>query len=492
MPSEEPKSTASAEEERIRRYLKLRENLSLAEQVARTAEASTPGWLPLEQKQELIRLKRGVEETGDEAEHAFSDAVETLSKALGHEPSHKVARGTLAELYFRRFLDAEGDGDEKARQFFRRLVETYHDGRYQAELRGDGGLELTSDPSDADVNLYEYVESGLVLGASRERHLGRTPLKVPLAMGSYLVVLRREGYPDLRYPVAIGRLGEWRGHVLFHTQAEIGRGFIYVPFGPCIQGGDRGTKTSLARAVVDVSSFFIAEYPVTNAEYLEFLDSVARHDRDEALRRAPRRGAEGGAYWTLGSDGFRLPEVDAEGDRHDPSWPVLAISWYDAVAYCEWRSVRDARRYGLPTEAEWEKAARGVDGRFYPWGNRFDPALCNMKDSRERAGPVPVGSFATDVSPYGVRDLAGNCEEWCLDEAGDSRGSRVARGGAWLSNAIVVRSAYRNAIEPHLVGGIRGFRLVSREAAKPSPEARSGTPGVPGVRASSTEPGVSR
>jgi serine/threonine-protein kinase len=451
---------------RAMRYFQLREALGQAERTAREEEQRTPGWLPIEEKKNLIQLKHRVEEAMQESEHAFSDAVEALSKALGHDPSHRGARGSLADLYFRRFLDAEAEGDERGKQFFRRLVETYHAGRFSAELTGDGTLELNSEPPGADVFLYQYRESGMVLHPDRERHLGRTPIAITLPMGSYLAVLRHEGRRDVRYPIAIERLGEWKGQIQLYRDDEVGRGFLYVPDGPFLQGGDRGTKTSLARATTFVASFFIAEFPVTNSEYLEFLNDLARLRPEEALARAPRRGAESGSYWRLGTRGFEIPEVDSEGDRHDPRWPVLAVSWADAVAYCEWRSARDARRYTLPSEEEWEKAARGVDGRVYPWGNRFDPSLCNMKESRERAGPVPVGSFATDVSPYGVRDLAGNCEEWTAGTWGDARGSRVGRGGSWHSNSVMVRSAYRSSVEPHLASGVRGFRIVSREPAQ--------------------------
>ena len=167
-----------------------------------------------------------------------------------------------------------------------------------------------------------------------------------------------------------------------------------------------------------------------------------------------------------GSGGLRLPEEDAEGDRWDARMPALFINWHDAVTYCAWRSVRDGREVRLPTEEEWEKAARGVDGRWYPWGWRGDPSLCNMRESRkERTAPAAVEEFPRDVSVYGVRGLAGNAYDWTstveVQGTGESRRVyRVNRGGSWGYTAPYCRAANRWKYEPSYVSGDRGFRLA--------------------------------
>ena len=161
-----------------------------------------------------------------------------------------------------------------------------------------------------------------------------------------------------------------------------------------------------------------------------------------------------------------IPTVDTEGDRWQSRWPVFGVTWHDAIAYCAWRSERDGRSYRLPTEQEWEKAVRGVDNRWFPWGRRFDPSLCDMRESRrERPTPETVDSFPRDVSVYGVRGFGGNVRDWTSSElvqgtGPERRSGRVLRGGAWDLEARDCRSASRYWIEPGGLYPDLGFRLA--------------------------------
>jgi len=259
-----------------------------------------------------------------------------------------------------------------------------------------------------------------------------------------------------------------------------------VPGGPFIEGGDPHTGGwSLPRSLPRVDDFFLAKHPVTSSEYLEFINDIAKVDRDDARRRSPRVYPERGSYLVETPEGhFEPPSPGADGQRWDPRLPIFAISWHDAMAYCSWRSTRDGCEYRLPTEREWEKAARGVDGRWYPWGNRFDPSLCNMRDSRlPGPGPVPVDEFPTDVSVYGVRGLAGNVRDWTATQLSEELGegamlpeigyqkwrnahdTRVIRGGAW--SPLVPRLADRYWVVPTLVLSFLGFRLARSPYARP-------------------------
>jgi len=164
--------------------------------------------------------------------------------------------------------------------------------------------------------------------------------------------------------------------------------------------------------------------------------------------------------------------------------PVMLVTWFDARAYCAWRTRQrgsaSAAPLRLPTEAEWEKAARGVDGRFYPWGDRFDPTFCLMRESRPfMIQPEPVGTFPVDESPYGVRDMAGGMREWVGDIFGDkswselsaqaepgpeveraASGNRQLRSGAWVADHKWARSASRNASGAMNRGTATSFRIA--------------------------------
>jgi serine/threonine-protein kinase len=166
--------------------------------------------------------------------------------------------------------------------------------------------------------------------------------------------------------------------------------------------------------------------------------------------------------------------------------PVYLVDWFDAVAYCAWRSRKDGAVLRLPTEVEWEKAARGADGRCYPWGERFDATFCLMRESRPfMQQPEPVGTFPTDVSPYGVRDTAGGMREWVADVFGGkgaaelaaepepsldteraAAGRRQVRSGMWNGDHKWARCASRSSFSALQRGSGLSFRLAKTLARR--------------------------
>jgi formylglycine-generating enzyme required for sulfatase activity len=203
---------------------------------------------------------------------------------------------------------------------------------------------------------------------------------------------------------------------------------------------------------VSLSGYLIGRYPVTNQDYKDFVDATGQRVpfRDDEWSRAMN--------WDLATRTF--PEGKA-------NHPVTLVSWHDAAAYCKWFGGR------LPTEAEWEKAARGAEGREWPWGNQWQPDRCNSGETGIW-GTTPVDQYGVrGESPYGVADMAGNVWEWCSSlpdaypyRANDGReadipaGHRAHRGGAWGLSQWEVRCAVRGAAHPDDFGFNVGFRVV--------------------------------
>jgi formylglycine-generating enzyme required for sulfatase activity len=198
---------------------------------------------------------------------------------------------------------------------------------------------------------------------------------------------------------------------------------------------------------LNLPAFEIAKYPITNEAYYQFV-------LDEN-HRIPR-GWIGLRY----SDEFR-------------DHPVTWVSWQDAQAYVKWINERTEDQYRLPTEAEWEKAARGLDARIYPWGDNFDPWRCNTMESGKRQ-TTQVGIYSPGGdSIWDVCDLIGNVWEWTSSlvknypyEANDGRedpkeaGKRIVRGGAWYYSRKLARCSSREGMLPDNVSNAIGFRLA--------------------------------
>ena len=212
----------------------------------------------------------------------------------------------------------------------------------------------------------------------------------------------------------------------------------------------------------------MARYPVTVGQYRQFVEDDGYKDM---------------RWWEAGGFGEFSEPDDWEDQQQYPSRPVVNVSWWEAAAYCAWAG------YRLPTEAEWERAARGTEGRKYPWGDEPPkPARVNYDGSRI-GHPTPVGIFPWDVTPDGICDLAGNVWEWCADWEGkyaarsvqNPRGPkkaapRVFRGGCWAGDAEYCRSACPHAARaggPLRVPGLSRGRSSARRAVQVQVRPRS-------------------
>jgi formylglycine-generating enzyme required for sulfatase activity len=200
--------------------------------------------------------------------------------------------------------------------------------------------------------------------------------------------------------------------------------------------------------------FWIGFGPVTNAQFARFVEATQYRTTAEAMGFS--RIWTGGRWMEVERAYWRRPEgprSNIDGRLHHP---VVCVSWFDAQAYCEWAGLR------LPSEKEWEKAARGTDGRLYPWGNQA-PASTRANFAMCHGTTTPAGEFSpAGDSPYGLNDMAGNIWEWTAswleDPPAGSEQTRVVRGGAWSSKADHLQVTYRLDIDPYLRFNTLGFR----------------------------------
>jgi formylglycine-generating enzyme required for sulfatase activity len=174
----------------------------------------------------------------------------------------------------------------------------------------------------------------------------------------------------------------------------------------------------------------IGKYPVTNAEYAHFIEAGGYRDNrwwtEEGWAYLENPIYEEEVYdedepyyepEPIYYEPFSEPRYWQKARCNKPNQPVVGVGWYDSVAYCRWLSAETGRQYRLPTEAEWEKAARGTDGRVYPWGNEFEANRLNVDQGKQQVRTTtPVGIYPSGVSPFGVFDCAGNVWEWCATE----------------------------------------------------------------------------
>ncbi len=231
---------------------------------------------------------------------------------------------------------------------------------------------------------------------------------------------------------------------------------------------ERGTP----QHTITLAEYAISRYPIINAEFAHFVEGGGYDERE---------------YWTEAGwqhkerESWTQPGFWEDAQWNAPSQPVVGVSWYEAFAYCRWLSAKTGRDYRLPTEAEWEKAARGTEGRRYPWGNEWDASRCNNSETGLNR-TTPVGQYPDGDSPDGVSEMVGQVWEWCSSKYGgtdeskpqfgypyrpdDGReelegvSTRILRGGAWNDGVGWSRCDNRRGVVPWNRDFDRGFRYV--------------------------------
>jgi len=302
----------------------------------------------------------------------------------------------------------------------------------QKDYRHVFAHELT--PKEAQLSIFSRPSNARIWLNDEER-LETTPTKLDLSPGDYTVRVHSKGYVAKEETVQLGP-NEERSVELALIQGDVPAGMVLVPAGEAIIGVDGASPDERPERKVPIDAFYIDKFEVTNEEFKAVFPS--------------HRFSKG-----------------------EERFPVVGVSFHRAAEYAQKTGKR------LPTEAEWEKAARGTDGREYPWGMDFDPSRCNFSETGVGEA-ARAGTYRAGASPYGCMDMAGNAYEWTSDWYQAYPGNadvtkdygqifRVLRGGSFLSDRFMVRCARRHYDRMGSAGPDYGFRCAKDVGAWVSP-----------------------
>lgn len=282
---------------------------------------------------------------------------------------------------------------------------------------------------------------------------------------------------------ALARLGDPRPGVGLRTDGLPDIAWCQVHAGSFTMGSPDDSLSFFGKETPQhqrsLAAFCIGRYPVTNAQFATFVQAGGYGDLRYWTRAAQEEVWQDGKVKAWNDDIPRQAPYDFGEPFNLPNHPVVGVTWYEAVAFCLWLTeelrrcgeIGDAQEITLPSEAQWEKAARGADGRIYPWGGDIDPEWANYDDTGIGAASA-VGCFPGGTSPYGIEDLSGNVWEWCRtkweesyegyrdDNDLEGTSQRVLRGGAFDVDARFVRAAFRVGFYPFYRFNYFGFRVV--------------------------------
>ncbi len=441
-----------------------------------------------------LAIKNQINQISLEIEFKIQSA---LSMAQNLEEANEVACEYYLKLHQRSVKNKNKSTEERAFNTLKRHTaqlpnKNHKKHTYQNYIDGIGLFEISLQEDEVIFEIFEVKEENRRWQKGNAVHQETAnQLNLHLPMNQYRCEIKK-GKDVYVYPFEMKRQSHWKGNQnqqgkkieLKLPSTSLPQNEILVLAG-AYTSGDLDAPRSYAPITLYLDSFVIQKYPVTHEEYLLYLNDLIDQGKEEiALLHVPQELSA-----TSTKLGKPLYARDQHGyfclDPHQPelAWtlktPVVMVNWFDACAYADWFSQRTQQSWRLPTEYEWEKAARGSDGRIYPWGDFFDPSwCCNRLSHSGTPKAAEIDAFPIDCSPYGVRGMGGNIAEWCLDEYVDQIAYRdgddlsmqeiklsvdaiahTARGGAWDDGPMFCRSAVRHRGVSHYRRSSLGFRL---------------------------------
>jgi formylglycine-generating enzyme required for sulfatase activity len=396
--------------------------------------------------------------------------------ALAREPLDPGARVRAADLTYTWLLAAERDHEvDVVRDLEARLAQLDDDGSRSARLAAPARLWVTTTPPGARVLLHVvHLDEGghRIEGQGEPLELG---MPLDLAPGSYVLAASAPGRYSTRLPLLLRRGQAERVQIPLPEATEVPAGFVYVPAGVSLLGAAEPEAVRTAfdaepQHAVEVPAFLIAVHEVTYGEYLTYLAALPATERTSRRPHSPdvdlTYDRDGVPSLTLRGTTVRRGEMlcrPKRSARRCQDWQrlaIVALSFDAAEAYLTWLGRTGVRGARLCSDREWERAARGADGRLYPHGDALHAGEANFDETYgsdpEQLGVDEVGAFPADRSPFGVLDLAGNVSEWT-----GSLPLPARRGGYWNDLSLNARAAIRGVASPEVGDPYIGIRACA-------------------------------
>ncbi|MEM6925317.1 MAG: bifunctional serine/threonine-protein kinase/formylglycine-generating enzyme family protein [Myxococcota bacterium] len=423
-----------------------------APDATRDQEAWWPSW-DLEDRAVWNEEEAAVEE-------ARADML--AQAALSHAPALADTKVWLADRALERHRRATKDTDAPTLARDELTLQRFGVARHAAYLAGRASVSLTADPDGAEAFLYRWVTRRRLMELELVRPLGRTPLvEVPLDHGSWVIELRHPERAPVRWPLLVERGGHAENRrpggtgphpIYLPRRGELGPDDCYVPAGHCLVGRNHELDLdipSMPLTKVWVDGFVVRRFPVTTEDYLAYLAALQdAGQHEQAIEDVPHRRGEPRLRL---EEGRFAPGEGPHGEVWEARSPMVMLTWPMARRYAAWRARTDGLPWRLGWEIEWEKAARGADGRPYPWGWNVHATWARIRATPDVSGTLSaVHDFETDRSVFGVRGLGGNAADWVVDP--------YPEGFCPVVNGVAVAPDPGDAPRRRIKGGCHDYR----------------------------------